>query len=207
MTEIKICGLFRECDIEAVNDAKVDYAGFIIDFEKSHRNLSINDATHLRSLLDKEIKAVGVFVNKPAEEVVKAAHEIGLDVIQLHGSEDGDYIRKVKEKSGLTIWKAYKIRSVEDVKVAKISPADMILLDNGYGTGEVFDWSVVTKLDREFILAGGLNEENVALAIKTLCPAIVDISSGAETDKLKDREKLNACVKAVRNISSGGKDE
>ena len=207
MTEIKICGLFRECDIEAVNDAKVDYAGFIIDFEKSHRNLSINDATHLRSLLDKEIKAVGVFVNKPAEEVVKAAHEIGLDVIQLHGSEDGDYIRKVKEKSGLTIWKAYKIRSVEDVKAAIVCPADMILLDNGYGTGEVFDWSVVTKFDREFILAGGLNEENVALAIKTLGPAIVDISSGAETDKLKDREKINACVKAVRNISSGGKDE
>ena len=202
-----MCGLFRECDIEAVNDAKVDYAGFIIDFEKSHRNLSIKDATHLRSLLDKEIKAVGVFVNKPAEEVVKAAHEIGLDVIQLHGSEDGDYIRKVQEQSGLTIWKAYKIRSVEDVKAAKISPADMILLDNGYGTGEVFDWSVVTKLDRKFILAGGLNEENVALAIKTLCPAIVDISSGAETNKLKDREKINACVKAVRNISSGGKDE
>ena len=207
MTEIKICGLFRECDIEAVNDAKVDYAGFIIDFKKSHRNLSIKDATHLRSLLDKEIKAVGVFVNKPAEEVVKAAHEIGLDVIQLHGSEDGDYIRKVKEQSGLTIWKAFKIRSAEDVKAANLSPADMILLDNGYGTGEVFDWSVVTKLDREFILAGGLNEENVALAIKTLCPAIVDISSGAETDKLKDREKINACVKAVRNISSGGKDE
>ncbi len=207
MTEIKICGLFRECDIEAVNDAKVDYAGFIIDFEKSHRNLSIKDATHLRSLLDRAIKAVGVFVNKPAEEVVKAAHEIGLDVIQLHGSEDGDYIRKVKEKSGLTIWKAYKIRSVEDVKAAIVCQADMILLDNGYGTGEVFDWSVVTKLDRKFILAGGLNEENVALAIKTLGPAIVDISSGAETDKLKDREKINACVKAVRNISSGGKDE
>ncbi|MBP5624592.1 MAG: phosphoribosylanthranilate isomerase [Lachnospiraceae bacterium] len=198
MTEIKICGLFRECDIEAVNDAKVDYAGFIIDFEKSHRNLSIKDATHLRSLLDKEIKAVGVFVNKPSEEVVQAAHEIRLDVIQLHGNEDEDYIRKVKELSGLTVWKAFKIRSAEDVKVAVKSPADTILLDNGYGTGEVFDWSVVTKIEREFILAGGLNEENVALAIKTLDPAVVDISSGAETDRLKDSEKIKACVKAVR---------
>ena len=198
MTEIKICGLFRECDIEAVNDAKVDYAGFIIDFEKSHRNLSIKDATHLRSLLDKEIKAVGVFVNKPAEEVVKAAHEIGLDVIQLHGSEDGDYIRKVKEQSGLTIWKAFKIRSAEDVKAANLSPADMILLDNGYGTGKAFDWSLAGGFDREFMLAGGLTPENVIEAIDALKPKLVDISSGVETEKQKDRNKILAVVKAVR---------
>ena len=168
MTKIKICGLFRECDIEAVNEAKPDYAGFIIDFEKSHRNVSIKEAAHLRSLLNKEIKAVGVFVNKPAEEVVNAAKEISLDVIQLHGNEDEDYIRKVKELSGLTVWKAFKIRSTEDVKAAVKSPADTILLDNGYGTGEVFDWSVVTKIEREFILAGGLNEENVSLAKRSL---------------------------------------
>ena len=203
MTKIKICGLFRECDIKAVNEAGPDYAGFIIDFEKSHRNLSIKEAAHLRSLLDKEIKAVGVFVNKPAKEVINAAKEIGLDVIQLHGSEDEAYIRTVKERSGLCVWKAFKIKSGEDAKTAISSSADMILLDNGYGTGEVFDWSVVTNIEREFILAGGLNKDNVSFAIETLHPAIVDISSGAETDKLKDKEKIIACVKAVKTIIGG----
>ena len=207
MAKIKICGLFREEDIEAVNEAGADYAGFVIGFEKSHRNLSVKEAAHLRSLLKKEIKAVGVFVDKPVSEVVNAAHETGLDVIQLHGSEDNEYIRRVKERSGLTVWKAFKIRSAEDVKAAVESSADEILLDNGYGTGKAFDWSVVTDFGRSFILAGGLNEGNVALAIKTLHPAIVDISSGAETDRLKDRDKINACVKAVRNIRSGGEDE
>ena len=85
----------------------------------------------------------------------------------------------------------------------KSCPADMILLDNGYGTGEVFDWSVVTNIEREFVLAGGLNKDNVSLAIETLHPAIVDISSGAETDRLKDKEKIIACVKAVKTIIGG----
>ena len=206
MTKIKICGLFRECDIAAVNEARPDYAGFIINFSRSHRNLSPADAATLRKLLDPSVKAVGVFVNRPLEEVADAAELIGLDIIQLHGDEDDDYIDKIRDLTKRPVWKAFKIRNGSDIKAAALSRADEVLLDNGYGTGEAFEWSVVTGIERPFILAGGLAPDNIERAIKMLKPDVVDVSSGVETEKLKDADKILRCVNTVRTCSGAATD-
>lgn len=203
MTEIKICGLFRECDIDHVNEAKPDYIGFIVDFPKSHRNVTPGQAARLRKKLDPAVKAVGVFVDRPAEEIAAAAAEIGLDAIQLHGHESDDDIALVKEKTGLPVWKAFRIRSKEDLEAAASCSADRILLDSGYGTGNVFDWSLAEGFDRPFILAGGLTPDNIQQAVRLLGPEMADISSGVETDRKKDRQKILAAVSAVRSMKEG----
>ncbi len=200
MTAIKICGLFRTCDIEYANEARPDWAGFIIDFPESHRNLDPAQAGQLRRMLDESIKAAGVFVDQPLEKTAASAKAIGLDVIQLHGSEDDAYIRELKKKTGLTVWKAFKVMTAGDLEAAQASAADMVLLDNGYGTGRTFDWTVADGFKRPFILAGGLTPENIPEAVKKMRPAAVDISSGVETDRLKDREKMISAVDAVRNM-------
>ncbi|MBQ1878717.1 MAG: phosphoribosylanthranilate isomerase, partial [Erysipelotrichaceae bacterium] len=131
--------------------------------------------------------------------VQKAAREIGLDVIQLHGHEDDDYIEEIRSQTGLVIWKAFKIREPQDLAAAGASKADMVLLDNGYGTGKQFDWSLLDGFDRPFILAGGLREDNIPEAIRMFDPRVLDVSSGVETDKLKDREKILAAVSAAHD--------
>ena len=198
MTMIKICGLYRKVDIDYVNQAMPDYAGFILDFPKSHRNLTPPEAAALRCALAPGIRAVGVFVDRSVEDVLAAAKTVGLDVIQLHGHEDDAFIAALREKTDLAIWKAFKIRSAADLEAARRSAADEVLLDNGYGTGAAFDWSLAADFDRPFLLAGGLTPENIPEAIRTMHPKLVDISSGVETEKTKDREKILAAVRAAR---------
>ena len=197
MTKIKICGLYREADVDAVNAAGVDYAGFILRFPKSHRDLTPERAAKLRRMLAPGIRAAGVFVDQPIETVLADAALIGLDVIQLHGREDDEYISRLREKFNGKIWKAF-------IKEARESAADEILLDSGYGSGETFDWSQISffHLKRRFILAGGLTPENLPQAIETLHPWCVDLSSGVETDKMKDKDKIFAAVAAVRKGTS-----
>ena len=198
MTKIKICGLSREEDIDYVNEAEPDYIGFILHFPKSRRNISIEKAAELKRRLSPGIKAVGVFVDPPPEVVIEASEAIGLDVIQLHGHEDDAYISALRNRTALPIWKAFRIRSADDLAAAEKSPADEILLDNGYGTGEAFDWSLAAGFIRPFMLAGGLTPENIAEAIHALRPKLADISTGVETDGQKDRGKIIAAVNAVR---------
>ena len=202
MSLIKICGLYRDADIDFVNEAKPDYAGFILNFPKRHRNLEIEEAARLRSRLDQGIKAVGVFVNQPADTVLAAAVSIGLDVIQLHGSEDDAYITDIQNRSGIPVWIAFKIRSASDLKKAEESKADEILLDNGYGTGETFDWSVLGDFKRPFILAGGLTPKNIKEAINTYHPRVLDISSGVEKERVKDLGLIKQAVVAVRGADA-----
>ena len=198
MTQIKICGLFRGEDIDYVNEADPDYIGFILNFPKSRRNILPEQAAELRSRLSPDIKAVGVFVDQAIETVAEAATIIGLDVIQLHGHEDNAYIASLREQLDLPIWKAFKIQTAADLIATEASAADNILLDNGYGTGMAFDWSLAGELSRPFLLAGGLTPENIPNAIHTLHPMLVDISSGVETNGVKDREKIIAAVHAAR---------
>lgn len=198
MTQIKICGLTREADIDYVNEARPDYIGFILNFPKSRRNLSPEQAAALKSRLSPEIRAVGVFVDRPAEEIIRAAETVGLDVIQLHGHEDDAYIAALRERTNLPVWKAFRVRSSADLSAAERSSADEILLDNGYGTGEAFDWSLAGGFNRPFLLAGGLTPERIPQAIRALHPKLVDISSGVETDGVKDRDKILAAVRAAR---------
>lgn len=204
MAKIKICGLFREQDIDYVNEAEPDYAGFILCFPKSHRNLNIEQAEILRKRLRPEIQVVCVFVNQPMETVIDAVKRLRADVIQLHGHEDDSYITELKGRTGLEVWKAFRIRDGKDLAAAMISDADVVLLDNGYGTGETFDWSIIQSkeqiINRPFILAGGLTPENIEEAVSRFHPMIVDISSGVEKDSLKDREKIIDVVRAVRKL-------
>ena len=202
MSQIKICGLFRPCDIDYVNEAGPDYAGFILHFPKSHRNLTAENAALLRKRLRPEIKAVGVFVNQPLATVCADAEMIGLDIIQLHGLENEAYIVQLRQHVPLPVWKAFRIKNAADLRHAAASSADEILLDNGYGTGKTYDWSLTEGFERQFILAGGLTPENIPEAIRTLHPKMLDISSGVETDRLKDREKIIAAVTAARRAQS-----
>ena len=203
---IKICGLFRECDIEYVNEACPDYAGFIIGFPKSHRNVTPQETLKLRSRLLPQIRAVGVFVDQDPDTVAQIVKYADLDVIQLHGREDDAQIEYLRKKTGLPVWKAFKVRSAETLAAASKCTADEVILDSGYGTGNAFDWSIAAK-EREsilaggFILAGGLTPENIPKALQLLRPKAVDISSGVETDKVKDRKKILAAVRAVREMT------
>lgn len=197
MTKVKVCGLFREEDIGFVNICKPDYAGFVINYPKSHRSLDVDSVRHLVRLLDGDIQSVAVVVDQTIEDVIQLAHIF--DIIQLHGSEDEDYIKELKQScSNTQVFKAFKVRSVSDVENARKSTADMVLLDNGYGTGEQFDWALIDNFGRDFILAGGISDLNVSDAIARFRPYAVDVSSGVETNRLKDLSKIRAFIEIVR---------
>lgn len=199
MTMVKICGLSRFCDIDYVNAARPDYCGFIINFPKSRRNVTEGQVRELRARLHPDIQPVGVFVDQPIELVAQLLEDGTIAVAQLHGHEDERYIAAVRALApGKPVWKAYKIRAKGDLERAGASSADLILLDNGYGTGETFDWSLVGDVGRPFLLAGGLTPENLSEAMEALHPYGVDISSGVETDGVKDERKILTVVNAVR---------
>lgn len=197
MTKIKLCGLSRQCDIEWANELKPDYIGFIF-WSKSKRNVSPERAKELKALLSPDIKAVGVFVDEPIENIAKLLSDNIIDLAQLHGSEDEEYIARLRTLSDKPIIKAFLLKSKEDAKRAEKSTADHILLDSGMGTGKGFDRSLLKNISRQYFLAGGLYPENVGIAVDTLSPYAVDVSSGIETDNFKDRNKMAAFVNAVR---------
>ncbi len=197
MTKIKLCGLSRMEDIETVNAIKPDFIGFVFA-ERSKRRVSPLKATELKSKLDPDIKAVGVFLNDDLD-MVAAMLNLGIvDLVQLHGAEDEDYLQKLRKITDKPIIKAFIIRSPEDVERAESSTADYILLDGGKGEGKSFDWSLIKDIKRPYFLAGGLNPDNASEAVKTLKPFAVDVSTGIETDGKKDSEKMTAFAAAVR---------
>lgn len=197
-TKIKICGLFRLCDAEFVNEAKPDYAGFVF-CEKSTRHITVEKAQSLRNAINASIQTVGVFVDAPIDLIERVYHSKTIRVIQLHGSEDNVFIEKLRKRlPEAIVWKAFKVRSKCDLEEAEKSAADMILLDNGCGTGEVFDWSILESFKRDFILAGGITKENLPFAISRFHPYAVDLSSSVETGGVKDKEKIVAVVSAAK---------
>ena len=174
-TGIKICGMRRIEDIKAANACRPDYIGFILS-PGFRRSVTPEDAELLARRLAPGILKVGVFVNESVEKVVEAAGF--LDLIQLHGSEDNAYIRDLRgriatsdprglleatndprgrfaatnDPRGRLLIQAFRIRSADDLKRAKESEADYLLLDNGTGTGEAFDWSLIS--DAEVLMCG-----------------------------------------------------
>ncbi len=206
MTTIKLCGLTREADIKKANELKPEYVGFVF-YEKSRRNVTHKQAKKLKSMLNPEIKAVGVFVDAPAKQVEELFEEQIIDVAQLHGNEDEDYIKELMDNN-IPVIKTFKANSPEELIKAEKSPADMIMFDAGNGEGkEIKDLKLLTYIDRPFILAGGLNQENVAKAIEITKPYGVDVSSGIETDKLKDGNKMKEFVNAVRTEKAATKSK
>ena len=199
MTRIKICGLSRPEDVEAVNAARPDYCGFVINFPKSRRNVSPERLRALRGLLRGDIIPVGVFVDQPPELVAELQNQGVITVAQLHGREDEAYLSRLRALTdGKPVWKAFRVRTAADVEAARRSTADRVLLDNGTGTGAAFDWTLVGDMGRPWILAGGLTPETLPDAVRALRPWCADLSSGVETDGRKDPVKILAAVEAIR---------
>lgn len=197
MTRVKMCGMTSEGDVINANELTPDYIGFVFA-KNSRRFVAPQRAQELKKLLDKDIKAVGVFVDEDIETVLALIMDGTIDIAQLHGNEDDDYITLLRERTGKPVIKAFRIRSEQDVLRAEKSKADMILLDAGAGDGKTFDWSLLKEIKRPYFLAGGLNPENAADAVKTLKPYAVDVSTGIETNGVKDREKMTAFANVIR---------
>ncbi len=197
MTEIKLCGLSRPCDIQIANELKPQYIGFVFA-PKSKRYVKPEKARELKQMLAPNIKAVGVFINEKPETIAAFLNNGLIDVAQLHGDESDDYIMQLRKYTDRLIIKAFRIKTTEDIADAKQSAADYVLLDSGAGTGAVFDWNLIHSIQRPYFLAGGLQSGNVRAAIRTLRPFAVDVSSGIETNGVKDKTKMAAFVAAVR---------
>ncbi len=205
MTKIKICGITQSAEIEYLNRYMPDYAGFV--FAKSKRSVDADKAAILSVRLRQEIKKVGVFVDmEPASAAIIAA-QVGLDVLQLHGSEDEEYIETLRTllKPGTEIWKAVRVSPDLVIHGFPAAKADKILLDSYVpgcpgGSGKTFDWTLASRFASviPLVLAGGLNPDNVREAIERVRPFAVDTSSGVEGEDMKDEYKLKAFIKAVR---------
>jgi len=222
--KVKMCGISKVETIPAVVEAKPDYMGLV--FAPSKRQVTVDQAKILVSELHKQyanrynrnviqwsndvvqefIKTVGIFVNETLDNLVTIATEVNLDAVQLHGDEDEAFIQSLKERTNVEVWKAIQIRSAADAEAWIDSNADMLLFDAYHkdergGTGEVFDWSCLDEFERPFMLAGGIDSTNVARAIRTVRPYGIDISSGIETEGVKDDEKIKAFTNIVRTIA------
>ena len=197
MAKIKICGLRTQADIQIVNRYQPDYAGFIINFPKSFRSLSIDKVKELTQNLDKSIQSVGVFVDEDVDVVCSCLKEGIIDIAQLHGNEDENYILKIKE-FGPTI-KAFQIKTKEDIEEALLSKADYVLFDQGKGSGKTFDWSLIPRIERKFFLAGGITLDNIEKT-KDIHPYAIDVSSSVETERKKDEEKIKEMIQKGRRI-------
>lgn len=203
MTKIKICGLTRLEDITAVNCWKPDFVGFV--FAESRRQVTREQAAELKKRLRQDIPAVGVFVNGSPEEEAALFQAGIIDMIQLHGQETEEDIRRLKiltEGKALVI-KAVSMKCRESADPWKDSLADYLLLDNGPGgTGQTFDHRLIQpeRIRKPFFLAGGIRLENMETAIRSCRPFCIDVSSGAETDGVKDGKKIAAIVNLTRQI-------
>ena len=210
--KVKMCGISKVETIPAVVEAKPDYMGLV--FAPSKRQVTVEQAKILIEELHKQcinhydtkvVKTVGVFVNETLDNLVRIADTANLDAVQLHGDEDEAFIQSLKERTNVEIWKAVQIRSAADVEKWIDSSADILLFDAYHkdergGTGEVFDWSSLDAFERPFMLAGGIDSTNVARAIRTVRSYGIDISSGIETNGVKDDEKIKAFTKIVNSI-------
>ena len=208
---VKFCGLTRPEDVEAANSLKPEYIGFVF-WPKSKRFVSREKALELKKALLPGIKAVGVFVDEDPEVVFGLLKDGVIDIAQLHGSEDEEYIAKLRDMvlgwrsvdpdaSEKPIIKAIVIKGPDDIERARACSADYLLLDSGKGTGQTFNWELIRDagFEKPFFLAGGLDPTNVGKAVEELHPFAVDVSSGIETDGRKDPDKMKEFVSKVRN--------
>jgi phosphoribosylanthranilate isomerase len=217
MTKIKICGITQSIEVEYLNRYLPDYAGFV--FTESKRRVTAEKAAALSACLVQGIKKVGVFVDMEPASAAAVAAQVGLDVLQLHGSEDEEYIGTLRLllEPGTEIWKAVRVASgntidslgasvaMPDSGLIPPAKADRILLDSYLpgipgGTGKTFDWTLASRFGSALpiILAGGLNPDNVKQAIEQVRPFAVDTSSGIEDEGIKDEYKLKAFIETVR---------
>ena len=215
MQKIKLCGMMKPCDIEYANWVKPDLVGFI--FANTRRKISAAQAKQFREALDAEIPAVGVFVNEDISVITSLVQDGCIDMIQLHGEEDADYIRRMREICDVPVIKAVKVQIVEQIRQAAALPVDYLLLDTYRkgvlgGPGEAFDWELLREakaaagdtaegelFGKPYFLAGGLHAGNLREAA-TLGSYGLDVSSGIETDGSKDFTKMVEVMELVRKF-------
>lgn len=215
MQKIKLCGMMKPCDIEYANRVKPDFVGFI--FANTRRKISAAQAKQFREALDAEIPAVGVFVNEDISVITSLVQNGCIDLIQLHGEEDADYIRRLREVCDVPVIKAVKVQTVEQIRQAAALPVDYLLLDTYRkgalgGTGEAFDWELLREakaaagdtaegelFGKPYFLAGGLHAGNLREAA-ALGSYGLDVSSGIETDGSKDFTKMVEVMELVRKF-------
>ena len=193
MTKVKICGLSTKEAVETAVSAGVDYIGFV--FAPSKRQVTLGQAAELAEIIPTNVKKVGVFVSPSLEELLEAIDKVGLDLVQVHGRVADD------------LFDDLPCASIQAVQVdgnghVPHSQADYLLFDAPVaGSGQTFDWGQLdtTGLTQAFIIAGGLNEDNVVKAIQHFTPYAVDVSSGVETDGQKDQEKIRRFIERVKN--------
>ena len=198
MAKIKICGLTRMEDIEAVNLFKPDYAGFV--FAPSKRQVTVAQVQKLCDALDPGIQRVGVFVNEDPKMVEQIRSECGLDIVQI--------IEDVQDPNAVyngMVWRVVRVKDRASLSAVRDLKADAVLLDayspGAYGgTGERFDWELVREMAGEvkIVLAGGLRPDNVADAIRIAAPYAVDVSSGVEVGGVKDPQKIKQFIDNAR---------
>ncbi|WP_432630589.1 phosphoribosylanthranilate isomerase [Brotaphodocola sp.] len=207
-TRVKICGLTREEDMDVLNECRPDFAGLV--FAPSRRQVSEEQAEKLRARLRPEIPIVGVFVDAPSEQIARLVEKRIIDVVQLHGSETPSDLENLRERlKGLgrkvPLIKAIRMSAETDLAIWDQSEADYLLLDAMQaGAGKVFDHNLLEShlpIRKPWFLAGGMNPENVSLAIARFSPFGVDVSSGVETDGKKDPEKIRRMIAEVRSHS------
>lgn len=201
MTKVKICGLKNQTDIKCINTLSPDFAGFVMFFEKSHRNISVQTAQELLALLDKNIKSVAVTVS-PTEEQLEQIYDLGFDYVQIHGNITDEVLKNSKTP----IIRAINVSGIESIgDIENLDNVKGILFDSAVpGSGKSFDWSMLEKLPKNqkmLFLAGGLTADNVAKAVAQLRPFAVDVSSGVElADKSgKDFELVRTFIENARN--------
>ena len=197
MTKVKFCGLFREEDITAANELAPDFVGFVF-FKKSKRYVTPEKALELKQKLNPKIKAVGVFLDESIENIAEIANKKIIDIIQLHGKEDAKFIAELKKITSLPIIKAIQITSEVPAETKNFG-ADYILFDAGIGEGKTFDWEILKNVDYPYFLAGGLTVENIKTAMTKLNPYAVDVSSGIETNGVKDKTKMKMFMENIKN--------
>lgn len=209
--KLKLCGMRRSEDIRYLNEFPPDHAGFILT-DGFRRSVDFGTFCGLVRELDRGIGRVGVFVNEAAENVLKFCAE-GLDAVQLHGDEDEEYILRLKKMipKECEIWKAVRVKSIEDIEKWNSSAADKLLLDafsHGAvgGTGKTADWGVITaaRIEKPFFAAGGIDTENFIQAANVLKPYGIDLSGGIEIEGVKDRDKIREIVRLKKLLAETG---
>ena len=201
---IKFCGIRRLEDVAAVNLCQPDYMGMILS-GGFRRSISQEQAQRLVQEKSDAIAAVGVFVNESSETICCMAEQLHLQVIQLHGNESAEQIQTLQQKTGLPVWKALRIGTLEELEAAGTNPADCLILEGKTGagiggTGVCADWELLARhsWNRSFFLAGGLQPENVLEAIATVSPTGVDFSSGIEEDGVKSLRRMKQLMTLIR---------
>ena len=199
--EIKICGLKSKKDIAIVNKYRPEYIGFV--FAPTKREVDYDTALHLKSMLTKDIKAVGVFVDSPLETVAKLANSV-LDIVQLHGNEDEEYILNLRNVCEKPIIKAVRVKSSQDIIEADKLSCDMLLLDTFIkgelgGSGKCFEHSLIPIIQKPYFVAGGLNASNCTEIVNNTKAFAVDVSTGVEENGVKSEEKVREFIELIRN--------